>query len=93
MPVIDLAGNTIKADGFTGPVTNADVSALTAVGGTLTGTTDGTLADVTDIALSTSNTYTDAAVNTAVNTAVAEINEQLKELQTAYNALLAALQA
>lgn len=58
--------------------------------GTLTGTTDGTLADVADIAISTSsgNTYADAAVNTAVNTAIASVNLQLKELQTKLNALM-----
>lgn len=56
--------------------------------GTLTGTTDGTLADIADIALSTSDTYTDSAVNTAVNAAILDANLQLKELQTALNAIL-----
>jgi len=87
MSTLDLTGNTIKADGFNGPVSNASVTALTAVGGTLTGTTDGDLADVA--ALSTSDTYSDAAVNVAITA----VNLQLKELQTAHNALLAALQA
>lgn len=66
--------------------------ALTALAGTLTGTTDGTLADVAAIALSTSNTYTDAAVNSAVNTAITSVNLQLKELQATVNAIIAALQ-
>lgn len=56
--------------------------------GSLTGTVNGALADVSDIALSTSNTYTDAAVNTAVNAAIAEVNVQLKELQTKVNELI-----
>lgn len=71
--------------------TYQQVGAIADVGGSLTGTTDGDLADVADIALSTSNTYTDAAVNAAVNTAVAAVNVQLKELQEAHNALLAGL--
>ena len=66
-------------------------SGVTALAGTLTGSTDGTIADVADIALSTSDTYTDAAVNAAVNGAVLDLNLQLKELQTKMNAILAAL--
>ncbi len=59
------------------------------VTGTLTGTTDGALADIADIALSTANTYTDAAVNTAVNAAILAANLQLKELQVALNEVIA----
>jgi len=58
--------------------------------GTLTGTVDGALANVADIALSTTDTYTDSAVNTAVNAAILDVNLQLKELQTALNAILPA---
>lgn len=64
------------------------------LGGTLTGSVTGDMADVSDIdvGLSTSDTYSDAAVNTAVNdavnAAVAEINLQFKELQTKFNALI-----
>lgn len=58
------------------------------LGGTLTGTTDGDMADIADIALSTGNTYADSDVNNAVNTAIASANLQLKELQTALNAIL-----
>ena len=43
------------------------------------------------IALSTSNTYTDAAVNTAVNTALASAVADMQLLVTKVNALLAAL--
>lgn len=82
MPTIDLSGNTLKVDS----ITNSAVDALEPLGGTLTGSTDGDLADVTD--LSTGDSYSDAAVNAKI----AEINLQLKELQTAYNALLAAIQ-
>ncbi len=66
-------------------------TALADLGGTLTGAVDGDLADVADIALDTSNTYTDAAVNGAVNTAIASVNLQLKELQAKLNAALAKL--
>lgn len=66
---------------------------IAALGGSLTGTVDGDLADIAAIALSTSNTYTDAAVNSAVNTAITSANLQLKELQTKVNALVAALKA
>lgn len=86
--VIDLTGNTVKASGFDGPISNSDVSGLDALGGTLTGTTDGDLADVADVTTSGGNTYSDATLNGVI----ADINTQLKELQTAYNALLSALQ-
>jgi hypothetical protein len=80
---------------FTGfPVVVPDInigSAVADLGGTLTGTVDGTLADIAAIDLDTSNTYTDAAVNTAVNTAITAANLQIKELQTKVNALLAVL--
>ena len=66
-------------------------SSVAALAGTLTGSTDGTIADVADIALSTSNTYTDAAVNSAVNAAILDLNLQLKELQTKLNDALSAL--
>jgi broad specificity polyphosphatase/5'/3'-nucleotidase SurE len=66
-------------------------AAVASLGGTLTGTTDGDLADIAAIALSTSDMYTDAAVNTAVNTAITAANLQIKELQTTVNALLASL--
>lgn len=43
----------------------------------------GPVSDVDDIALSTSNTYTDAAVNTAVNAAIAQVNDLIAQLRTA----------
>lgn len=46
------------------------------------GTADQTVEDVADIALSTSDTYTDAAVNGAVNTAIASISNNFKEMTT-----------
>ena len=46
------------------------------------------MADIADIALTTGDTYSDTAVNTAVNTAITAANLQLKELQTALNAIL-----
>lgn len=57
--------------------------------GSLTGGADGTMEDVADIALSTSNIYSDAAVNTAVNAAILATNLQLKELQVMLNAVIA----
>ena len=78
---------------LTGTLDNslADLTAATAaeVTGSLTGTTDGALADIADIALSTSNTYTDAAVNSAVNAAILSANLQIKELQVALNEVIA----
>lgn len=43
----------------------------------------GPVSDVDDIALSTTNTYTDAAVNTAVNAAIAQVNDLIAQLRTA----------
>lgn len=43
------------------------------------------------IALSTGNTYSDAAVNTAVNTGLASVNTALNVAITQMNAILAAL--
>lgn len=72
----------------------AQVAALTSLGGTITGATaNDTMTAVADIALSTSNTYTDAAVNGAVNTAIASIENNLADLQAKVNAIIAALQA
>lgn len=46
------------------------------------GTADQTVEDVADIALSTSDTYADSSVNTAVNTAIASISNNFKEMTT-----------
>lgn len=46
------------------------------------GTADQTVEDVADIALSTGDTYTDAAVNGAVNTAIASVSNNFKEVTT-----------
>lgn len=53
-----------------------------------TGTADGTVAEVADIALDTTDTYTDAAVNGAVNTALATVNNNMAELTTRINQLI-----
>lgn len=91
------ASGTIAAatnlDTLTGTLTGtldnslSDLTAATAaeLTGTLTGTTDGVLADGADIALSTLDTYSDSAVNTAILAA----NLQFKELQTALNEVTA----
>ncbi len=83
-----LSGVTFTQTYSTATSTHAAPTAA-ALTGTLTGTANGSLADVAAIALSTSDTYSDAAVNTAVNTAITAVNEQLKELQTQVNALVA----
>lgn len=76
------------------PSTKTEVVALVALGGTITGATaNDTMTAVADIALSTSNTYTDAAVNAAVNTAIASIENNLADLQAKVNAIIAALKA
>lgn len=46
------------------------------------GTADQTVEDVADIALSTGDTYADSAVNGAVNTAIASISNNFKEMTT-----------
>lgn len=71
----------------------ASQGAISSLAGSLTGTVDGTIADVAAIALSTAggNTYTDAVVNSAVNTAITSVNLQLKELQTKLNEAIARL--
>jgi hypothetical protein len=50
----------------------------------------GTTSNVSDIALSTSDTYTDAAVNGAVNTAIAAIEARLDDIETAVDAVITA---
>lgn len=53
-----------------------------------TGSADGTVAEVADIALSTTDTYTDAAVNNAVNTALGTVNDNMAEMATRINQLI-----
>lgn len=71
-------------------------SSIVALGGTITGATaNDTMTAVADIALSTAggNTYTDAAVNAAVNAAIAEIENNFADLQTKVNEIITALNA
>ncbi len=67
----------------------ANVTALTG----LTGTPADAMLAVADIALSTSDTYSDAAVNAAVNTAIHAANQNILDLFTKMNAEIAALKA
>ena len=67
------------------------VGDLTALTDSTGGTANDTVAQVADIALSTSDTYTDAAVNGAVNTAIATINDDLADLAAKVNEIIAAL--
>ncbi len=68
--------------------TSGTVGALS--GGAITdssgGTNNATISVQTDLALSTSDTYTDAAVNTAVNAWTTEASNAVKSLSTAINA-------
>ena len=116
--IVGFAFDKAAADGdlvriylqpFSEEVISGTAANVPAVGGVLTGTVDGDVADIADIvmasalALSTGDTYTDAAVNTAVNAAVdsavdtavngaiLEANLQNKELQTSLNLVIAAL--
>lgn len=61
---------------------------VAALAGTLTGSVDGTLADVAAVATAGGNTYADSAINTAITS----VNLQLKELQTKVNAIITGLQ-
>ena len=65
---------------------------LVQLGGTITGATaNDTMTAVADVALSTSDTYTDAAVNAAVNTAIGEIEDNLADLQAKVNEIVVIL--
>jgi len=68
----------------------ADITDLTDSTGK-SGTHDDTIAQVADIALSTSDTYTDAAVNAAVNAAISTINQNLSDIVQKIKELVAAL--
>lgn len=61
--------------------------AVTNLAGSMTGSVDGTIADVAAVSTSGGNTYSDAAINAAITS----VNLQLKELQAKLNAALAAL--
>lgn len=52
-------------------------------------TPDGTIAEIANIALSTSNTYTDAAVNAAVNAVVDDCANAIEECADQINKLVA----
>lgn len=69
--------------------TLAQAEEVDALAGTLTGTVDGTIADVP--AATAAVTDTTAASLTSTNTAITSVNVQLKELQTTTNAILTAL--
>ena len=58
------------------------------IDGSYAGAVTGAATNVSDIALSTGDAYTDGAVNTAVNAMVAEVNQQLLELETGSNHIL-----
>jgi len=90
---IDSAGVWVSV----GLPSNLQGGAVADLAGALTGTADGALADVADIdiasAAADAANPTAAEIDTAVNAAIAETNEQLKELQVKNNELLAALRA
>lgn len=73
--------------------TSAAPPALTGaeITGTITGTPNGAMADITALALSTSggNTYADAGTNTAVNAKITLFNAEQEELQVGLNENLA----
>ena len=56
-------------------------------------TPGGTIAEIANIALSTGDAYTDAAVNTAVNAVVDDCANAVEELSAKVNAISAALKA
>lgn len=64
---------------------------IVALGGSIAGTANDTMTVSTDIALSTSNTYTDAAVNTAVNAVVLQMRNNMADLQAKVNELITAI--
>src|SRR4051812_11951136 len=82
-------GNLTENSGAIGGTNDGNLPSLTAtaatVTGSLTGTTDGAIADVAAVSTSGGNTYADSAINTAITS----INLQHKELQVALNAVIA----
>lgn len=74
-------------------ILGAQASVIAALTDSTGGTANDTVAQVADIALSTSDTYTDSAVNTAVNTAIATINDDLADLAGKVNEILTMLKA
>lgn len=85
--VANLTGGSATPTAVT---TQALANKLPAKAGVQSISAEGAAGAVT-IALSTSNTYSDAAVNTAVNTALASVVTELNAAITAVNAILAAL--
>jgi predicted RecA/RadA family phage recombinase len=86
------AATTVQVNLWSGDsVSFTQAASAPVITGTLTGTTTGAMADISPIALSTSNTYTDAAVNAAINAKITAVNLDLKELQTKINATITAL--
>lgn len=75
--IVDSTGGSASGTHTLAAATNTN--ALTDNGA---GSADATVEDVADIALSTSDTYTDAAVNGAVNTAIASVSNNFKEMTT-----------
>jgi hypothetical protein len=67
----------------------AALAGVTALAGALTGTIDGTIADVAAVATAGGNTYADSAINTAITS----VNLQHKELQAVLNNTVAKLNA
>jgi hypothetical protein len=80
--LIDIAGGKVPRDAAT----------IVALTDSTSGTANDTVAAVADIALSTTDTYTDAAVNSAVNTAIASIEDGLADCAAKINEILTLLQ-
>lgn len=85
--VIDLI-NTVYTQTFaTANDTHAARTAAALTDNTTGEAPDGTIADVAVIALSTSDTYTDAAVNAAVNAVVDDVINAIGEIADQINKL------
>ncbi len=107
MPTIDLRGNTIKAKHFVSTdglvldatavevaiATKTEVAALVSLTDSSGGSADNTIAAIPTAALSTTNTYTDAAVNTAINALGTAVKNDIADLAAKVNAIIAALKA
>lgn len=80
--VKNISGVTELTNNSGGAVSNTIAAATqpTTLTDNGTGTADYAVQDVADIALSTSNTYTDAAVNSAINTALHSTKNNFKEM-------------
>ncbi len=88
MPVTRSQSTAITQTYSTADATHAARTAAALTDNTSGAAPDGTIADVANIALSTADTYTDTAVNNAVNAVVSDVKDAIGELADQINKLV-----